>query len=267
MAIRTGWLDDVDLTGRGWWDVAQEIQQRHGSGAVTALLNENFFEQFGSFSAADRAKLWEFVGGARAGEQAAADDDLKDALKSVIGGAIVGTTSGATGIAVGAGLDPAQALKLDATVAGSALMPWLGGIFKGALPALPSVSSLVPTQVSQALTAFDTVRSFQPGAWLNEYFDPAAAVGGTPQFFADSQGGGGMDIRESFRALLAPLLILSPFCLIFRARWLLLHLLCVVLVCFVFMTHRWHSEVARGNVPESRHVIAGCGEQLAFIRA
>lgn len=203
MAIRTGWLDDVDLTGRGWWDVAQEIAGRHGSGAVAALLNENFFEQFGSFSAGDRAKLWEFVGGKIAGEQhEASDDALKAALKSVVGGVVAGTTSGATGIAVGAGLNPAAGLKLDVAGAGSALMPWLSSW----LPSLPSLSSFVPPQVSQALTAFNTVRSMEPGAWINEYFDPAAAVGGAPQFFTDTQGGGGMDLRETFRSLLAPLL-------------------------------------------------------------
>jgi len=189
VAIRTGWLDDVDLTGRGWWSVAEEIANRHGSGAVRQLLDANFFEQFGSFSAGDRAALWNFVGGKIAGEQhEASDDALKSALKSVIGGAVVGT-----GMSIGAGL------------AGSALVPWLSGLAKSVLPTLPSVSSLVPTQVSNALTAFDTVRA-APGAWLNEYFDPAAAVGGAPQFFTDTQGGGGMDIRETFRALLAPLL-------------------------------------------------------------
>lgn len=198
-AIRTGWLNDVDLTGRSWWDVAQQVQAVGGADAVAQLLNANFFEQFGSFSAADRAKLWEFVGGARAGEQAAADDGaLKSALKAVVGGALVGTTSGATGISVGAGLDPAVGLKLDIAGAGSALMPWLSS----ALPSLPSVSSFVPPQVSQALTALDTARSaLQPGAWLD-------SVGGVPEFFTDStEGGGGMaDFRDTLRSLIAPLL-------------------------------------------------------------
>jgi endonuclease/exonuclease/phosphatase family metal-dependent hydrolase len=49
------------------------------------------------------------------------------------------------------------------------------------------------------------------------------------------------------QALLAPLLVLSPYCLIFRARWLMLHLLCVALVCFVFMTHRSTSKPARDS--------------------
>lgn len=38
--------------------------------------------------------------------------------------------------------------------------------------------------------------------------------------------------------LLLPLAVLSPFCLIFRARWVLLHLACAAAVCLVYMTLR-----------------------------
>jgi endonuclease/exonuclease/phosphatase family metal-dependent hydrolase len=45
--------------------------------------------------------------------------------------------------------------------------------------------------------------------------------------------------------LLMPLLILTPFCLIFRARWILLHLICAAVVCLVYMTHRWSAQPPR----------------------
>jgi vancomycin resistance protein VanJ len=45
--------------------------------------------------------------------------------------------------------------------------------------------------------------------------------------------------------LLAPLMVLSPFCLLFRARWIFLHLVCVAAVSVVYMTLRWHGKPAR----------------------
>jgi endonuclease/exonuclease/phosphatase (EEP) superfamily protein YafD len=48
--------------------------------------------------------------------------------------------------------------------------------------------------------------------------------------------------------LLAPLVVLIPFCLMFRARWIFLHLICVAVVCLVYMTHRSNAKPARkGN--------------------
>jgi endonuclease/exonuclease/phosphatase family metal-dependent hydrolase len=38
--------------------------------------------------------------------------------------------------------------------------------------------------------------------------------------------------------LLVPLVALSPFCLLFRARWIPLHLVCAAAVCLVYMTYR-----------------------------
>lgn len=140
MAIRTGWLNDVDLTGRSWWSVAEEIGTRFGSGAVRQLLNENFFEQFPSFSAADRARLWEYVGGVIAGEQAAADDGLGDVLRSAVAltaGSVGFGVGGATGAALATGNDLKTAAALD--VAGLAAAPALAaGLAAGGAAAASS---------------------------------------------------------------------------------------------------------------------------------
>lgn len=70
--------------------------------------------------------------------------------------------------------------------------------------------------------------------------------------------------------LLAPSLVLSPFCLLFRARWILLHLVCAVAVCFAYMTYR--STAKPGNDPNVLTIIThnvGQGNRdqfAAFVR-
>jgi endonuclease/exonuclease/phosphatase (EEP) superfamily protein YafD len=40
------------------------------------------------------------------------------------------------------------------------------------------------------------------------------------------------------QSLVTPLVVLTPFCLLFRARWISLHLVCAAAVGLVYMTHR-----------------------------
>lgn len=205
MAIRTGWLNDVDLTGRSWWDVAQQVNAVGGSAAVTQLLNANFFEQFGSFSAGDRAKLWEYVGGSIAGEQAAADKGFSlgsvvDAITGITGLMVGGATTGA---AASGGLVPVSTgLMLDKIGASAALTPWLSS-------ALSSAKSSVTSWLPQ-LPQLPTVPSF--GSWQDSYFDAAAALNKLvpdasgdwlPSFTDQSGGDAGMDLRDMFRSVVA----------------------------------------------------------------
>jgi vancomycin resistance protein VanJ len=71
--------------------------------------------------------------------------------------------------------------------------------------------------------------------------------------------------------LITPLVFLMPFCLLFGARWILLHVVCAAAVCLVFMTYRHHSKPGRS--PNALKVIThntgtGNREQFAaFVRA
>jgi vancomycin resistance protein VanJ len=71
--------------------------------------------------------------------------------------------------------------------------------------------------------------------------------------------------------LLAPLLVLSPFCLLFRARWIPLHLVCAAAVGLVYMTYRSTTKPAgqANRLTVITHNIGqGNREQFAaFVRA
>ena len=193
MARYTDWLPNQDIEGKGWWDLAQMIQQKQGIGGLASAFNDDWFNQFigkgyshGGGKDMDNQRLGAYI----AARQAEQDDDIFDNPQDALAGMMGFGVGGLTGASLATGnVNQLQDLEkplmgdFAGLLAGAGLAGMMapaagGGVTAGAAAGQPISSTVGGTNLfGTASTPAMTTYAGPNGTAIGGYTAPAAMGG------------------------------------------------------------------------------------------